>query len=63
MPRKETGGYQELGRKGNGDFFFFFGHTHDIWKFLYHSSIPSHCSDNKGSLTHCATRRFWGVIF
>jgi len=32
------------------------------WKFpgqelnLYHRSGQSHCSDNAGSLTHCATR-------
>ena len=24
-----------------------------------HSSDPSHCSDNTGFLTHCATRKLW----
>ena len=39
-------------------FFFFFGHTHGMQKFLgqesnpLHSSDPSHSTDNTGSLTH-----------
>ena len=43
-------------------FFFFFGHTHSMWKFpgqgwnLYHSSNWSHSRDNAGSLTPWATR-------
>ena len=43
---------------------FFSGCTHSIRKLLgqesnsYHSRNLSHCSDNKGSLTHCATREF-----
>ena len=43
-------------------FVFFFGCAHDIWKFLGQGSNPGHsndlscCSDNTGSLTHCATR-------
>ena len=38
-----------------------FGHVHSMWKFLgqgsnlYYSSDLSHCSDNAGSLTCCAT--------
>ena len=40
----------------------FFGHTHSTCKFLgqglklHHSSNPSCCSDNAGSLTHYTTR-------
>ena len=42
--------------------FLFFGYTCSMWKFpgqgqkLRHSSDLSHCSDNAGSLTYCATR-------
>ena len=41
--------------------FFFFGCSRDIWKFPgqglnpYHSSDPSCCNDNRGSLTRCTT--------
>ena len=43
-------------------FFFFSSSACEKWIFLgqesnlYHSSNPSYCSDNAGSLTHCATR-------
>lgn len=43
-------------------FFFFFGHTHGMWKFLGHGSNLSHssdlrhCSDNARSITHCTVR-------
>ena len=42
--------------------FFFFGSTCGMWKFLgqganlHHSKHPSLCSDNARSLTHCITR-------
>ena len=46
---------------------FFFWSLHDIWQFpsqglnLHHSSNPSRCSNNTGSLTHCTTREllYW----
>ena len=48
-------------------FFFFFGYAFSLWKFLgqelnlCHGSYLSHCSDNTGFLTSCATREclFW----
>ena len=61
---------QHWGRKGEVDdcrsvqnrlFFFFFCHTHGMWKFLgqglnpCHSSDPSCCSDNVRSITRAAT--------
>ena len=52
---------------------FFFGHPHGLWKFsgqgsnLLHSSDPSCCRDNTGSLTYCATGELtfssWSVTF
>ena len=45
----------------NGTFFFFFDAL-STWKFLgqrsnpHHSRNLSHCSNNAGALTHCATR-------
>ena len=53
-------------------FFSFFwggGHSHGIWKFLgqgsnlSHSSDPSPCSDNTGSLTCCTTRELLSIFF
>lgn len=44
-------------------FFLFCGRACGMWKFpsweanLRHSSNPSPCSDNVGSLAHCATRK------
>ena len=46
-------------------FFFFFDHILSIWKFpglgqnLTHSSNPGCCSDNTGSLNHCARWELW----
>ena len=43
-------------------FFFFFGHTWSMWKFLgqgskpHHTIDPSPCSDIAGSLSRCTTR-------
>ena len=48
---------------------FFFACAHGMWKFAgqglnsWHSSDPSCCSDNAGSLTLCATGEFWGHFF
>ena len=50
-------------------FWYFFGHAHGIWKIpgqgskLHHSSNPSCCSDNAGSLTHWATRELPLPVF
>ena len=47
----------------------FFGLAHSLWKFLgqgwnpWHSSNPSHCGDNTGSLTRCATREHQNLHF
>ena len=49
--------------------FFFFGHAWGRWKFPdqgwnpCHSSNPTHCSDNAGSLTCWATRELQQLIF
>ena len=49
-------------------FFFFFGHTHGMWKFSgkgmnpSHSSNPSH-SNNTRSLSHWATRELQVCYF
>lgn len=49
---------------------FCFGHTHSKWEFLgrglnpCHSNDPNHCSDDIGSLTHCASGELpMGPIF
>ena len=50
-------------------FFFSPSCTHDIQKFLgqvsnlHHSNNPSHCSDNSGSLPHCAKRELLSWCF
>ena len=62
VPRTSVITYHAVFR---GDTFlklFFLSHAHGIWKFLgqrwnlHHSNDPSCCSDNAGSLTHCAMR-------
>ena len=48
---------------------FFFGCAHGKWKFPgqgsnpWHTSNPSHCSDNTGSLTCCTKRELLDFIF
>ena len=38
-------------------FFFFFCHTHGMWKFQGQGLNLCHSNDNTRSLTHCATRK------
>ena len=41
---------------------FFFGYAHGMQKFLGQGLDLSHCSDNAGSLTYCATRGLQNTI-
>ena len=43
-------------------FLFVFSHAHSTWN-LCHSSNPSCCRDNTGSLIHCTTRELLFLLF
>ena len=63
-----SGGQSKLSFSSYG-FFLSFGWTYVTRKFpgqelnLHHSTDPSSCSVNVGSLTHCATRELMDLTF